>query len=228
MLALYRSGRQAEALQAYQEARRVLVDELGIEPSPALQQLHASILRQESALQPQAGAPRGRRSRRRGRPALLAGRLVPVLGPGSHPRTDRISAVAPGRLPSTVQQEHRGDLTRVSQYVAVDSGRRAALRRAPCALRRGRRSPAPSSASSRAVPALARARGAGHQLIVTTGYGRALERAFEDRGERLRHRLVRGDRPGPRQVRPPRARRLRRPSSRSRTPTPSSRSPSVR
>src|SRR5262245_12641643 len=54
MLALYRSGRQAEALQAYQDARRMLVEELGIEPTPSLQQLHASILRQESALQPQA------------------------------------------------------------------------------------------------------------------------------------------------------------------------------
>ena len=52
MLALYRSGRQAEALQAYQETRRMLVEELGIEPTPALQQLHASILRQESALHP--------------------------------------------------------------------------------------------------------------------------------------------------------------------------------
>src|SRR5437763_580887 len=39
MLALYRSGRQAEALAAYQTARRVLVDELGIEPSAALQDL---------------------------------------------------------------------------------------------------------------------------------------------------------------------------------------------
>src|SRR5207248_586593 len=47
MLALYRSGRQAEALDAYLAARKALVDELGIEPSPALQRLYRSILRQE-------------------------------------------------------------------------------------------------------------------------------------------------------------------------------------
>ena len=50
MTALYRSGRQAEALDAYQNARRTLVDELGIEPSPNLQQLEQAILRQDSAL----------------------------------------------------------------------------------------------------------------------------------------------------------------------------------
>jgi DNA-binding SARP family transcriptional activator len=50
MLALYRSGRQAEALEAYQETRRVLVDELGIEPTQALQDLERSILRQDPAL----------------------------------------------------------------------------------------------------------------------------------------------------------------------------------
>jgi DNA-binding SARP family transcriptional activator len=47
MLALYRSGRQAEALEAYQEGRRALVDELGIEPSPALQRLEKAILVQD-------------------------------------------------------------------------------------------------------------------------------------------------------------------------------------
>jgi DNA-binding SARP family transcriptional activator len=51
MLALYRSGRQAEALAAYQTARRVLVDELGIEPSAALQELERAILRQDPALE---------------------------------------------------------------------------------------------------------------------------------------------------------------------------------
>ncbi len=47
MLALYHSGRQAEALNAYHAARRTLVDELGLEPSPQLQELHQQILRQE-------------------------------------------------------------------------------------------------------------------------------------------------------------------------------------
>ena len=50
MRVLYRSGRQADALAAYQDARRTLVDELGIEPSPALQQLERAILQQDPAL----------------------------------------------------------------------------------------------------------------------------------------------------------------------------------
>jgi DNA-binding SARP family transcriptional activator len=50
MLALYRSGRQAEALRAYQDARDVLVEELGIEPGPALRALEDRILAQDPAL----------------------------------------------------------------------------------------------------------------------------------------------------------------------------------
>ena len=50
MLALYRSGRQAEALEAYREARETLVDELGIDPSPELQQLEQAILRHDQEL----------------------------------------------------------------------------------------------------------------------------------------------------------------------------------
>jgi DNA-binding SARP family transcriptional activator len=50
MLALYRSGRQAEALDAYRDARRTLVEELGIEPGERLQQLEQAILRHEPAL----------------------------------------------------------------------------------------------------------------------------------------------------------------------------------
>ena len=50
MLALYRSGRQAEALTAYQEARRALVEELGIEPGKPLRDLHQAVLNQDPAL----------------------------------------------------------------------------------------------------------------------------------------------------------------------------------
>jgi YVTN family beta-propeller protein len=56
MLALYRSGRQAEALVAYQDGRRLLVDELGLEPSRALQQLERSILVQDPTLDLPAAA----------------------------------------------------------------------------------------------------------------------------------------------------------------------------
>ena len=50
MTALYRSGRQAEALDAYQDARRALVDGLGIEPGAELQKLEQAILRHDPSL----------------------------------------------------------------------------------------------------------------------------------------------------------------------------------
>jgi DNA-binding SARP family transcriptional activator len=51
MFALYRSGRQAEALAVYRDARRVLTEELGLEPGPALQRLEHGILAADPALQ---------------------------------------------------------------------------------------------------------------------------------------------------------------------------------
>jgi WD40 repeat protein/serine/threonine protein kinase len=51
MVALYRSGRQAEALGAFRRARTMLSDELGIDPSPSLQRLHQQVLRQDPALE---------------------------------------------------------------------------------------------------------------------------------------------------------------------------------
>ena len=57
MIALYRSGRQADALEAYRQTRRVFAEELGIEPSPALRRLEAAILRQDEELEPPPAAP---------------------------------------------------------------------------------------------------------------------------------------------------------------------------
>jgi DNA-binding SARP family transcriptional activator len=62
MLALYRCGRQAEALEAYRACRRLMTDELGLEPGPALRELEAGILAQSPELAAPA-APR-RRTRR--------------------------------------------------------------------------------------------------------------------------------------------------------------------
>ena len=56
MLALYRAGRQAEALEAYRQARALLVGEIGVEPGPELRRLHDDLLRQDPALEHVAAA----------------------------------------------------------------------------------------------------------------------------------------------------------------------------
>ena len=58
MLALYRSGRQADALRAYREARETLVDQFGIEPSAPLQRLEHAILVQDASLDAPTGVAR--------------------------------------------------------------------------------------------------------------------------------------------------------------------------
>jgi tetratricopeptide (TPR) repeat protein len=57
ILALYRAGRQAEALEVYRETRRVLAEELGLDPSPALRELERAILRQDPSLVPPVPPP---------------------------------------------------------------------------------------------------------------------------------------------------------------------------
>jgi len=56
MLALYRNGRQADALDAYRDARRALVDDLGIEPGQQLRELHEAVLAQDPAIEGARGA----------------------------------------------------------------------------------------------------------------------------------------------------------------------------
>ena len=59
MLALYRSGRHAEALRTYQQLRSVLVEELGLDPSPPLQRMQERILLHDPLLLPAPEAPVG-------------------------------------------------------------------------------------------------------------------------------------------------------------------------
>jgi YVTN family beta-propeller protein len=67
MLALYRSGRQAEALEVYRDGRRTLADQLGLEPSPVLQQLERAILAHDQAIQsPTRRTARDRAGRKAG------------------------------------------------------------------------------------------------------------------------------------------------------------------
>ena len=66
MLALYRAGRQAEALESYQQARAALVDDLGIEPGRQLRELHQAILNQDPSLD----LPKGERGEHREPPSV--------------------------------------------------------------------------------------------------------------------------------------------------------------
>ncbi len=110
MLALYRCGRQADALAAYQRARRVLVEQLALEPSAQLRQLEQAILRQEPSLdlEPARGA----------RGASAAG------SPGSSRRAARGNRDPPHNLPAQVssfigRERQLGELRQLLSHARV-------------------------------------------------------------------------------------------------------------
>ena len=92
MLALYRGGREAEALRSYQQHRRYLADELGLEPSSRLVELEAAILRHEPELEWAPGPVRAPASAPRGGGA-------PTTSGTSRPRVGTASFVATVRAP---------------------------------------------------------------------------------------------------------------------------------
>src|SRR5215207_9162337 len=172
MLALYRAGRQAEALQSYHDVRRGLVDELGIEPGRSLQDLFARILRHDQSLERRdevAATGGAERRRDRGGPPGLRARL----GREPHVRGRRQGARAsgsrePGAAPRRRIRVSAGDRNRADEGGPVrggHAGNRAALRRAPPPARPGLpagrrasvpRRPARAAARSRRTAAAAR------------------------------------------------------------------------
>lgn len=84
MVALYRSGRQAEALRAYRRAADILIEELGIDPSPLLQELEEQVLMQDPALDAPAVS-------REPLPVSLAQSAPPLIG-----RASQVAAVDDG------------------------------------------------------------------------------------------------------------------------------------
>jgi len=103
MLALYRSGRQAEALETYRSGRKLLADELGLDPGDELRELEAAILAGDPALQQPANPPPGGSAEAGTERSLAAG---PALSaPAAH--REEVSRQLPADTADFVADEER-------------------------------------------------------------------------------------------------------------------------
>ena len=127
MLALYRAGRQADALNAYREARSVLVDQIGVEPGAELRQLQEAILAQDPALDhtpptPAQATPAVRPLRPRAAPVLAVAGLLLFAGVLAF----GISRVAQPDRHSGIDENHVGlidaDSARITAEYRVGNG----------------------------------------------------------------------------------------------------------
>jgi DNA-binding SARP family transcriptional activator len=138
MAALYRCGRQAEALEVYRDVRRVLLDELGVEPGPALRKLEQAILRQDPALGAPAPPPATvtRRARRRwpllvgaaGLAGVVLGAVLVFESPGGAKavtvQPHSVAVIDPSRnalVDDIAVGAYPGPLTADDEFVYVDN-----------------------------------------------------------------------------------------------------------
>jgi DNA-binding SARP family transcriptional activator len=187
MLALYRAGRQADALDAYHEARRTLVDELGIEPGPALKQLYAAILRQEAGLQPETTQASDEDHLTDVVKALVGSRLVVVLGPGVNlggplPDASEITSHLAERF--DCPRDRCSDLARAAEYVALTHGIGPLYDELHDLLDRDHE-PLRVHRFVAGLASFLRDQGSARQLVVTTSFDTALERALREAGEEI-------------------------------------------
>jgi basic membrane lipoprotein Med (substrate-binding protein (PBP1-ABC) superfamily) len=129
MLALYRTGRHADALDVYEKTRGVL-DDVGLQPSTELQQLSGQIVRQEPQLNRPASAvqrdskPPTRRSRTRAVGLALGAALTAVMaltvgGSGPHPATAAAASASSARVALVLPRSPAGDVQMLRYRDAV-------------------------------------------------------------------------------------------------------------